>query len=110
MKGYTHYQYAMAHYSTQIGSLDPPCVIICNFQGKSRGRTNSNGSLNASTRATPPLILKKLQSAVPGCRVVATWLWGCREEADLAPCCLLSCLARPQLRTTVLLSVSMAAS
>ena len=36
---------------------------------------------------------------------VTTWLWGCREEADLAPC-----LARLQLSRTVLLSVSMAAS
>ena len=93
---------------------DPPDVIICNIDSKSRGRTNSNGSLNASTRATPPLILvlslvDELQSVLSGCHVT-TWLWGCREEADLAPCCLLSCLARPQLRTTVLLSVSMAAS
>ena len=92
---------------------DPPDVIICNIDSKSRGRTNSNGSLNASTRATPPLILvlslvDELQSVVPGCHVT-TWLCGCREEADLAPCCLPSCLARPQLRTTVLLSVSMAA-
>ena len=36
---------------------DPPDVIICNIDSKSRGRTNSNGSLNASTRTTPPLIL-----------------------------------------------------
>ena len=93
---------------------DPPDVIICNIDSKSRGRTNSNGSLNASTRATPPLMfvlsmVDELQSVESGCRVVSTWLWGCREEADLAPCCLPSCLARPQLRTTVLLSVSMAA-
>ena len=92
---------------------DPPDVIICNIDSKSRGRTNSNGSFNASTRTTPPLILvlslvDELQSVLSGCHV-STWLWGCREEADLAPCCLLSCLARPQLRTTVLLSVSMAA-
>ena len=50
-----------------------PGVIIRNFESNSRGRTNSNGSLNASTGATPPLMFvlslrQELHPAVAGCR------------------------------------------